>query len=294
MQKNNFTQEVHLKNKKSLPTKPLARENSRHLGLRVRIAIFVASFGLVLLVAWVKTTFTTSPQNATGVEDDEEYIIRKVSKDPLKSRFTPVLIYRVLGGETGTFAGSGSLFAGSHGIQVITAEHLFGKKLGDQIFAVRKLRPYETDATHGIESILNTGSQIADVGGQSPDIIVLKAGQAKTIRCFSEETLDLRTSPMELHRIDQTIILTSLVSDEKVRVLGTAMSLRDGKGVQYSVLEYASNSGESGTGFVDEDDNLFVLKGSATGDGNLVEKSIQKFFGTTRKMSIAYGSIKIR
>ena len=83
-------------------------------------------------------------------------------------------------------------------------------------------------------------------------------------------------------------MLTSLVSAEKVRILG-AVTIDN---VQYFIVDYANVSGESGTGLVDDNDNLFVLKSSLSDKADKGE--ISKFLGSSTTLSLVYGPLKFR
>ena len=67
--------------------------------------------------------------------------------------------------------------------------------------------------------------------------------------------------------------------------------LSNNKSVKMLVIEYASIHGESGTGFRDQEENLYVLCSnySENMDGN--PKPFTNMFGTTNELSILYGPI---
>jgi hypothetical protein len=220
----------------------------------------------------------------------EDIIVSKLSPVPVPSKFTPVLLYSSVGKESAVLAGSGSLYAGREGEHVVTNEHFFREGLADQRFTWRKLRPPETVATRGIEKVLTTGSELSSVPGVVPDVVILKSGQSKRIRSFSKLPPEETKQQFSIAEFDPPLTITSLLSGEKVRVLGTA-TYGAGKGVSYAVLEYGSTSGESGSGFVDENDDLYVLKGPLIRPSPESDEIIGKFFGSAKSLTLLYGPL---
>ena len=223
--------------------------------------------------------------------DAEHIIINKLAKTEIKSKFTPVEIYHLSKNEA-FFAGSGSLFVGSEGEQIITCEHLFRKELGNPEFAFRKIRPLEQKITHGIHAILHKGVELSVRPSDSPDVVIVKTGDTKPIECYSDHTLFVKQDQAHIVKADKLVKIKSLVSGESVRIVGILKSVHD-SGTEYVILDYISIPGESGTGFVDENDHLYVLKGILGWTGE--EKAqVEKLLGITHEVSIAYGPFKFR
>lgn len=258
----------------------------RRRSMNVASALLVALIS-VFSIMWCRTCHAME-------ESHEDIIARKVSSAPIKSKFTPVFVYRSLGGDSGVFAGSGSMYIGSQGEQIVTTEHFFLKELRDQIFVGRKLRPLEAVASHGVEKILHRGRELTGVPGQVPDIIVLKTGGAHPIRCFSDLTLKSTNEHLVFSRIVSPYALTSLISGKRVRVIGSA-TYDEGRGVTYKVIEYESISGESGSGYVDANDDLYVLKASLReASSPAAEQAVRKLLGSKKAMSLVYGPLHLR
>ncbi len=227
---------------------------------------------------------------AYSKKDAESIILGKLTRQPIKSRFTPVLIYYSLEGEKGALLGSGSLFVGTEGEQIITSEHLFRKELGDKICAFRTLRPLEMQVTRGITKVLHRGVELKP--GERPDVVILKTGEVRLIPFYSDRTLDVPKENVRITKLNEIKKVTSLISGKQARVIAIAQSTYDA-GAQYVLLEYSSISGESGTGFIDENDGLYVLKG-IPGFSPEDEAFVKKTLHTSKKLSVAYGPLTFR
>lgn len=238
---------------------------------------------------------STASASANHEVDSHEIILKKLSPEPVKSKFTPVLLYRTTNPEEewAQFAGSGTLYQGREGEQILTSEHLFSKEYGITYFGWRKLRPFDTEVTRGVESILHTGSKIASDPTLHPDVILLKAGQeAKEIECFSSLTHLEPEQKMMIHNLrnKKPLILTSLVSGEKVRIIGL-INLNKRDKTTYNLIDYESIEGESGTGFVDEKDRIYVLKGNPHDLPLESREILKKHLGDFKGISLVYGPL---
>ncbi len=262
------------------------RRPANPLGVLAKVMLFLLAI-FALSILW------QPGKNANKQDDNEKIILGKLSSKQLKSKFTPVLIYRSLDGKNAAFAGSGSLFVGSQGEQIITSEHLFSKSFGTQIFAYRKIRPFEEIVTHAVEKVLYSGQGIDGSNQQAADAIILKTGNAKPIVCFSSHEHVENRHTAGITPFKKTIEVTSLLTGEKVRVIGRANDSGD-TGVNYALLDYPSIEGESGEGFVDENDNLYVLKGVPMDISPEQRAMLQNALGNPRAISIAYGPLQLR
>jgi hypothetical protein len=194
----------------------------------------------------------------------EKYIISRVSAEKVSPRFTPVLIYVFMSGEKqGYVAGSGSLFEDMNGLQIITAAHIFHGRWGNAFYAIRRLRPLESDQlSYGVESLNEGAMNITDFRTKFNDVVICKVSlNLKPIPGFysqERETEEKRIS-FTMHELSGCPTLRSLVTGEKVMVVGNSQVLRSG--LAYYLIMYSSISGESGTGFLDDSGKLYVLKG---------------------------------
>jgi hypothetical protein len=222
----------------------------------------------------------------------ERVIMRKVSRDQNDSAFTPILIYRIDENGRKEFAGSGSDFESPEGELIIASEHQFGKGLGNSTFVFRRLRPFETEITNGVNRILYRSAELGADWSSLPDVIVLKAGTARPIPCFSERLLSGIHEHTRLNAYKETRTVKSLVSGETVRVVGTFKTPLDGN-AEYAVIEYHAVAGESGTGFVDGDDHLYVLKANLDVESHQRD-IIRQVYHATKQLSFAYGPMRLR
>jgi hypothetical protein len=245
-------------------------------------------FGTILMLAVtsIVSAAEVQPPNplTTEVVGHHDLILQKVSEKAVPSQYTPIFIYGTYDG-TPIFVGSGSVFTDSDGEQVITAEHLFLKKYGTCSFTWRKIRPLESDIKHGILSVFQIGKDILPDG--DPDIMVLKSGDhSNAIECFSgKDQLRLQEN-INFLPFSEPQTLTSLVTGKKVSMLGQAW-LKEKPKELYYVINYACMEGESGSGFVDENDNIFVLNGTCS----LQTAEGKPALNVTDGISIVYGPL---
>lgn len=218
----------------------------------------------------------------------ENRIIGKLT-DRRIDDYTPVMIYRRSSSGLSIPVGVGSLFLNSYGNkQIITADHLFGSLTGDHVFGYRILIPLETSVDYSISSVLR-GANFAfeKTVGASPDVAILRVGDSRPISCSGDQTQPLVINHVEVSAFNEVVLLRSLVSGKEVRALGEVMINRS----WYMIIEYDSVSGESGTGFVNDAGELFVLKGAMEVSPQHA-RSLEELFGKTGKLVLACGRFR--
>ena len=203
----------------------------------------------------------------------ENYILNNIPDTPVDSKFIPVAIYRM---SDKTLAGVGSLFKNGDEIQIVTAEHLFGYQYGNDSYVYRSLLNRNDTELYCVEKVKHTGKELS---GETADIITLKTGSLTNLKGFSiHGNINFRMN-VSYEETDGSLV--SLASGKKVQIIGSAKSTGVGdNNVQYVVIDYASKRGESGTGFIDENDNLYVLKGWIS------------ILNNTKQASVVYGPLK--
>ena len=233
------------------------------LVLGVIIAVIVVS-GIV----W----FFNSEKSVTH-DELEVYILGKLTSEEVFPGYTPVLIYTHLPEkEEGRIAGSGTLFEGKNGIQLITAAHIFHEDLGSPHYLIRRLRPLESivgGVEHGIESINDTGINITGFENVGTDVVMCKVGKkTQSIQALYNKDRERAESNLTFTtwKTDSPYKIRSLVSGQEAIIIGQSDLLSNGVG-QY-LTTYQGRAGESGTGFVDTKGNLFVLKAIVVDNNN--------------------------
>ncbi len=221
----------------------------------------------------------------------EAIILSKLKSVEVSTNFLPVLIYRVEKDKS-YLAGSGTYFRGKSGEQIITSEHLFRKELGNRTFAFRTLKPFEADISHGISNVFYRGASLGLFPGESPDVCILRVGNMQSIECYSDRSLDSEEFKGLVSKVSGVSTLRSLISGEEVRLLATMKSEHEG-GTTYVLINYDAISGESGMGFVDDKDRLYVLKGIPMLDKKEKEE-IKNLLGIDHGLSMAYGPYEFR
>ncbi|MGB8815917.1 MAG: hypothetical protein WCC74_01585 [Minisyncoccia bacterium] len=222
---------------------------------------------------------------------NEKIIQSRITTNAVGCKYSPVFIYRSLDfGKTGSLAGTGSLYVENGQNNIVTAEHLFDKTMGKQVFVYRPLRPYEPFWTFPIERVLKNGSDIVRQKNKGPDVTILRCGSLKVIDCFSENLLTNKMSVISYSRDQLGKRLTSLITGKTFPVVGMIV-LSNNKSVKMFVIEYTSICGESGTGFIDQEENLYVLCSNYSGNMDGYPQPFTNMFGTTNELSMLYGPI---
>ncbi|MEI6296668.1 MAG: hypothetical protein WCO84_03420 [bacterium] len=194
-------------------------------------------------------------------ESSVEDIVREKSSRKLgqvvSNKFVPVMIYRLDGRGGGKFIGCGSYFLKHGRGQVITSEHLFVNNKTPSAYAFRVARPWENDIRHFFSG-LNKFSEFVRGKECFPDVVVLDCGKIATISYHSDRMDSIVASSTTLSSCKQR--LRSLVSGEVVDVIA-AVEMNDDDPSSF-VIDCSSVKGESGTGFVDSENNIYIVKGT--------------------------------
>lgn len=214
---------------------------------------------LITLVLFICVTCfckaESSVNNKNQASDVSSYLLSNVPQTPVNSMFLPVMIYCVQGNNK-QFVGVGSLFEKDGEIQIITVEHMFPKN--DNYVYVYKYLTYNTgvEQYYGIKGIKYTGKEIT---GEFADVTILSDGKANNIKGFSIHN-DTAFKTKSLQPINTEEKLVSLASGKSVKILGTIQK-KDTKdsNINHLVIDYVGEEGESGTGFVDQNDNIYIL-----------------------------------
>ncbi len=222
--------------------------------------------------------------------DAEKVIYAKRAPEQVDPRFIPVMIYRTNSNDTNMAAqaGVGTLFNAKNSQLILTAEHLFLQKYGSRVFAYRKLHTEDTNDVYGISHMVHTGREIGMTN--NPDVAMVASGEPARIECYADRPAST-TFRHTIFSVLGTNWLRSLVSNERLRIVGLYKDPKDG--VTYTLIENYSIEGESGTGLLDQDGNLFVLKGHMSWMSVEDEKRAQKLLGTKKPLSIAFGPLRV-
>lgn len=208
---------------------------------------------------------------------------------PIETKLIPVEILLGKDNQTNSL-GIGTYFLNNNQGYIITCEHLFLKEFGTSEFFFRSLRPYK-EKLEGISEFAS--KELAIRSGEKPDTVVLKTGPVNSLVCYSERGRKFQDKESDLFKIKEggKPKLYSLVTGEEVSVVGGIKSTDDG--TTNILIEYESVSGESGTGFVDKEGNLFILNSDL-----LIPKEqkdyCQKHLGSKNKLSRVYGPIRLK
>jgi hypothetical protein len=253
-------------------------------------AIFWAMLILVVIVSVVRIKTLKKPFNV------EDYIIAKSTNSEISATFKPVLLYSQRGDGKVYMAGSGSVIKAGSESYIITSEHIFAREFGLQKVYVRYLRPFEygIKESQGLSEIVATGSQMSD----SPylacrDIVMFKAGPAKPIQSFSKHAGGMNEPTLDLQPITDGMEIVSLVSGEKCKVFAESSN---NHGSRIFIIGYKNYPGESGTGFLDKDGMLYVLKGSLEGAEVMSGEGMKSLEGAvkTTPMSLVIGPLALK
>lgn len=244
------------------------KELQRQEGLRRRkkkivllLGILLSVGGLILLVTQRK-----SPDRKAWDESTEGRLLQSAATSPIHPKYRPVLIYRYRGNNRPAFTAVGTQFDGTNGTVIATVEHLLVKKFEHEWFVLRLLSPDEHQVTNGLTSIV---SRNIGVGlPRDTDVVFLRPGDPAHLECFSKKSESIPESA-QVYFFDNVQVggrtvksLRSLITGKEYKVIGAS------KAPQFILLSYSSQAGESGSGFVDEYGQLYVLSGGTRSGTN--------------------------
>ncbi|MDB5258808.1 MAG: hypothetical protein JWO73_16 [Candidatus Taylorbacteria bacterium] len=247
-------------------------KKARRLRNLILAAWLIGAVALVLTApiskkAWIKSRTPPPETRSAEVENElEQYMISSTTTNEILPGLTPVLIYRYdPRTESASVAGSGGMFEGANGKQVVTAAHVFMNSGGPDHYCVRKLRPLEGHRLeYGIESIVPAEQNIPGYGTAGNDAVLCRlGGLAPSIAPFYTDEREKAENfgTWTMVPLDQATRIRSVRSGEEVPIIGVGS--QSPNGMTYYLIKQKTRPGESGTVYADAQKNIYVLKGSA-------------------------------
>ncbi len=179
-------------------------------------------------------------------------IMERCTQEPLRQHLRAVHLSR-----KNSWCGSGTLILDKtdrHSM-VITAGHVFSVNKKSEYIHYRVLQPW-SKADLSIESARG-GVMNSENPSVETDVAVCIPGELRRIRNFSHHTGGRWTEGKQFTPVKKEYPpAISLFTHEIVPVIG---SVHGTDGNSYFVLQYHSYPGESGTGFLKAEDELYVL-----------------------------------
>jgi len=193
----------------------------------------------------------------------EGYLLQHASTKLVYDGYRPVLIYRYREGIRSAFTAVGTCFTSTNGPIIATVEHLLQPKFSNELFVLRFLSPDEHTATNGIVSIAYRNVDAGLPSDQDVVFLRFQNTEARRIPCFTslreEESTQTKAylfdEPVEIGGRHVRHI-RSLVTGIEYPTAGIVLS------PQGVLIKFRSKPGHSGTGFVDEYGQLYILSRS--------------------------------
>lgn len=256
-----------------------------HMKIKYSCTLIAVLVVLVLIFGLFKG-LTRSPQQSLT---EEQYILSKLSSTSPSDLYAPVLFYKKDDRGNIHFLGSGTRIV-SNGY-IMTAEHLFSQYTNEEPSAqilLKDLRPlgntlsenYGVLETIVVAQIRNARSHYAR------DAVIVTTGRAKKIPLISTIPHHLEINGSEEWHMVNPMYFTSLVSGERIPVLATS---DPSGGPRAFILLHSVRSGESGTGLVDSDGNLYVITAQFDDSADTREKFKLK---SGERISVAIGAFR--
>ncbi len=255
-----------MKSTASRQNRHLARESRKIVIMMCIVALSVLAGGL--LVEYMNSPQSSENQTIPSNGDVESEIRRSVVDRVVSSNREPVaLYYRRAGMSSEQFCCVGTVFNyRDYGTVVMTSEHLFRTDLvGGQTIIIKPLRPSVHWPLFYMGRIVRTA---ADLGGN--DAVMAKIGITHNIiqpfspYVFSEAGTNFYGDVVIKHTKIPT--LRSLVSGKEVRTIGYCQQIIENNNQVFVMIDYPSRAGQSGTGFIDDHDGLWILHASPEPD----------------------------
>jgi hypothetical protein len=186
----------------------------------------------------------------------------KASPKRVSDRYTPVLLYKVVGPNQAYFLGSGTFIHGASGDEVVTADHIFGKDAihGDTAIGVKILQPMNDSITMFLGSVTEKS-----IGGR--DIAIASTQEASwpapiisrySLVAGSQTNLPGICTEVTLISGRKITKLQSLLTGKWYDIVGTVIEETPPGSAFPVCLNYDASHGESGEGFQDEEGSLYV------------------------------------
>ncbi len=232
----------------------------------------------------VQTVRSQNPKQFSSSEH-EKWILEDSLPAPLFDDLEPVIIYEVSVSQgTQRFAASGACSRNSLGETVLlTAAHIFFKREHPTAYFLRRISPVADQPSWWVSEVhFVEGADIA-VG----KIVPMKESAMPIITAACDPALnpmgrELVGNMFPVSAFDKEqkallpTIIRSLANGERVPICGM---LQDHSGCQYLIGESCSFPGRSGTGYVDEQGNLYLL----TGSRNNIRSEVMHTLGITNR-----------
>ena len=202
--------------------------------------IFIPAFGQI-------NPLTNTPE-AVYVKINDS-----VSEIAVSTSHRPVILHCFRHGRL-VFAGSGSIVRLQTGEErLVTAAHVFDKNKGPTKYVIEEIQPKQKMSyDKGISGIVWRGSD--HMGGLFGDVVIASVGKPITIKGFYDMNVP---SGIRLDSFEPNyVVFRSLVSGKELLVTGKSSA-----GHQFAIFiaPFEPRNGESGSGFVDKEGNLYVL-----------------------------------
>ncbi len=191
-------------------------------------------------------------------EEGYDSVMSRLQQSPLRQALRAVHFTKTAHfSRQGYWRGTGTLIlngAGQHSM-IVTAAHLFSIDSRPEYTRYRVLQPW-TKVDHAIES---AHGGVMDNGDppKEADIAICKPGELRKIPGFSPHPGGDWQGPRDMTCVKEEYPPgTSLLTGEVAPVIGSVHSAQWGK---FFIMQYRSYPGESGTGFLKAEDELYVL-----------------------------------
>jgi len=185
------------------------------------------------------------------IEETKNYLLSQLTSDQLSKFYRTVLLYR-----EEKFACMGTQLADEEDGRIITSAHLLSKKQDPKKLYYHVVNPMEMQR-RSIGDYYYTNPT-----PQKLDGMFLFPGPERVIEPFID--FDIGRPDMQgkgkIIPLKKETWATCLLDGKKYRVVGQVTE-SGGPGTRYVIVHYNAIPGNSGTGFIDEENNLIILAG---------------------------------
>lgn len=242
------------------------KRSGRHERKKLR-ELYITAIAMILIATGIGVALTIakrpSPVAAKPEQDIESYIRSQVSETQVAPGHEAVALYNQRPGRAGErFCCVGTILNDrEYGIVLITAEHVFRTDIpGPQTVSIRPLRNIDVP-TYYVDRIVKTSREF---GGQ--DAVMATFGTNPVAfqpfsRYVSREIAKGYYCDVAVGKT-KVPELRSLVSGKTVKTIGYCRQGEDTNGPIFIMIECHVRPGESGTGFIDDHDGLYIVHAS--------------------------------
>jgi len=273
--------------------KKAARDEKARLAKRKRVWRI---FAFALLAALIGVAAFMRRADPVQEKELEEYLLSQVTAEEVSPLYRPVLIYRAKQvSSDGVYAAG----AWTSGVELthrgkkwlLTAAHGFPADMPASGYIYKRLRPLDKTMSGSVFAVFDLNGAPAVANGDWRDVVMCEVGKVSDIKGFFPIGGEKRDQQSDVHpRKDYPALLPSvrsIITGKWHEVIGAVTE--GNKGIPTILISGWFRKGESGSGFLDEKGQLYILRGS----GSFSPDEQSKMSAKEKDFAVLFGPLDV-